>query len=355
MSTALKVLLIDDQPIIAAAVRQMLAESDDLQLHAITDPTLAVEEALRVAPLVVLLDVQMEPISGLDVLDAIRAEPSLSDVPVLMLSAAEEPQTKVESFRRGANDYVVKLPSALELDARIRYHARACQASRDREAAFQSLLQSQQALAARNAEIEAQKLQLELLNRELAQAAVTDPLTGLRNRRYVRRLLGRSDGAGPDEHAPLSQFGPLLLCLLDLDRFKSINDCHGHEAGDSVLVEVARRLRHAFHDAPCVARWGGEEILLILRRPENHLIEPLLRAVLAAVGSAPIAIGDGMSLEVRASAGFACFPDREIGFDDVLRRVDSAVYRAKAEGRNRAVGSLPDDATALSFDGPPID
>src|SRR5688572_2262289 len=106
----LRVLVVDDQPIILEAVRRMLASATELQVHSTSDPGAAIDTALRVRPHVVLLDLNMEPIDGLDVLAQMRALPELADVSVVMLSAAEEPETKVEAFRRGANDYVVKLP-----------------------------------------------------------------------------------------------------------------------------------------------------------------------------------------------------------------------------------------------------
>ena len=111
-----------------------------------------------------------------------RRHPDLTDVSVVMLSSAEEPETKVEAFRRGANDYLVKLPSALEMIARVRYHARAAAAAGEREAAFRAMLESRAALEVRNREVESQKSQLELMNRELTESL--DPL-GQHAREYA--------------------------------------------------------------------------------------------------------------------------------------------------------------------------
>jgi len=350
MSNApMRVLLIDDQPIIHEAVRQVLAEAKDLDLHCCPGPRDALNMALGVQPAVVLLDIQMEPVGGLQVLDQLRATPALADVSVVMLSATEEPQVKVDAFRRGANDYVVKLPAPLELLARVRYHARACMAAREREAAFQSLLQSQAALAARTAELELQRQRLEALNLELAESALTDPLTGLRNRRYLRRLFGREQGELQyDPNSPLGQVGPVCIHLLDLDHFKQINDRHGHDAGDAVLVEVARRLRNAFPQAPALLRWGGEEILLIL--PAASLDEGMrdARRIMSTLGDAPMQVPSGDGLQVSCSVGFVPYPfgqaDNAPHFETLLTLADSGVYLSKREGRNRATGCWPGTA-----------
>jgi len=346
---AFRVLLVDDQPIIHEAIRQMLAGHPDIELRSCLQPTSALELALEVAPAVVLLDIQMEPLGGLDVLDALRAHPALVDVSVVMLSSAEEPAVKVDAFRRGANDYLVKLPSALELVARLRYHARACLATREREAAFQSLLQSQAALAARTAEIEFQRQRLELLNQELAETALTDPLTGLRNRRYLRRLLGREHADGQhlahDPDSPLARNGPVCIYLLDLDHFKRVNDNHGHDAGDAVLIEVARRLVQMFPQAPAILRWGGEELLLLLPGADVDDCIDHARRIMLALAATPVQIPTGDGLEIRCSMGFAPYPwqatDGTPGFNALLTLADAGVYLSKHEGRNRSCGSWP--------------
>ncbi|MBK8286826.1 MAG: response regulator, partial [Ahniella sp.] len=220
-----RVLLVDDQPIIHAALRQLLADCTDIELHSETDGTRALDQARALQPELILQDLQLDDVDGLDLLSAYRADPALMNVPVLVLSAGEEPVTKAEVFARGGNDYVVKLPSALELAARIRYHVTAFRAQRDREAAFIALLESRRVLEERNREIESRKQQLEQLNRDLAESAITDALTGLHNRRYLRAFLerplrdaGESRSPGIERRHPLGD--GMTLFLLDLDHFK---------------------------------------------------------------------------------------------------------------------------------------
>jgi two-component system chemotaxis family response regulator WspR len=354
ISESLRVMVVDDQAIILEAVRGMLADAAELEVHLHADPATAVETALRIRPDVVLLDFNMEPIDGLELLSLIRAHPELTDVSVVMLSAEEDPATKVEAFRRGANDYVVKLPSALELTARVRYHARACQASREREASFQALLESRAALEQRNRQIEDQQEQLKAMNRELTESSLTDALTGLRNRRYLEvhldHLAQEGDFAEKRHDAPSIDY---TFCLMDLDHFKHINDRYGHEAGDVVLIEVARRIRASLRATDVALRWGGEEFLVIGRGRSEGVSTEFAQRLLMAVGSTPIRLSSGQEITVTCSLGFTPMPwtSRQIGRalnrDQVLNLADIALYLSKFEGRNRASGVFPGPDTGI--------
>lgn len=357
IAESLRVLVIDDQAIILEAVRGMLADAGDLEVHLHSDPATAFETALRIRPDVVLLDFNMEPFDGLQLLSLIRAHPDLTDVSVVMLSAEEDPATKVEAFRRGANDYVVKLPSALELLARVRYHANACQSAREREASFQALLEGRAALEQRNRLIEEQQEQLKAMNRELTEASLTDALTGLRNRRYLAIHLGQPGGArardrAASERSP-SGAAEFTFCLMDLDHFKQVNDHYGHEAGDAVLVEIAQRIRASLRSTDVALRWGGEEFLIIWRGQSETGAALLARRLLAAVGSEPILLPAGQVVTITCSLGFSPMlwpsrhPQPELSHDHVLNLADIGLYLSKSEGRNRACGVFPGPDTGI--------
>jgi two-component system chemotaxis family response regulator WspR len=346
IAESLRVLVIDDQTIILEAVKNILRLAPELQVTAISDADDAIVTALRIRPHVVLLDLNMEPVDGLEVLQRLRADPELTDVSVVMLSGAEEPETKVEAFRRGANDYVVKLPSPLELIARVRYHARACAAAGEREAAFQALMESRAALEERNRQVEEQKAQLEAMNRELTEASLTDALTGLRNRRYLRFFLEQAPqvDVAPEErrvHLP----GHFVFALFDLDHFKQINDRYGHEAGDAVLVEIADRLRRKMRHTDGLLRWGGEEFLVVGHGYDREGAIDFARRVLECVGGEPMKLPGGLTLRITCSLGFAPMPwfggaDR-LGREQIVNLADFALYLGKLEGRNRGYGVFP--------------
>jgi sigma-B regulation protein RsbU (phosphoserine phosphatase) len=141
------VLLVDDQPIIGEAVRRMLAGEEGLTLHYCPDPLTALEKAAEIGPTVILQDLVMPEIDGLELVRRFRADERFRDVPILVLSTKEEPAVKAEAFALGANDYLVKLPDRLEMVARIRHHSRGYVALLERNEAFAALQASQQTLA----------------------------------------------------------------------------------------------------------------------------------------------------------------------------------------------------------------
>ncbi len=155
------VLLVDDQEIVAEAVRRMLSGEPDIKMEYCQDPTKALDMARKIHPTLILQDLMMPGIDGLTLVRFFRASEDTRQIPLIVLSAKEEPATKAEAFARGANDYLVKLPDRVELIARIRYHSKAYITLLERNETYDALLASQAAL-----------------NSELMQAAA-----------YVRALL----------------------------------------------------------------------------------------------------------------------------------------------------------------------
>lgn len=189
---------------------------------------------------------------------------------------------------------------------------------------------------------------------ELRELSLTDALTGLRNRRYLelrldddlRLCLRRFEGASESELEP--RFGPaadLVLMLLDLDHFKRVNDLHGHAAGDAVLVQLAQRLRQVFRETDSLVRWGGEEVLVLVRETDRQDAADLAARVCAAVRDKPFDIGPGETVQVTVSIGFCAFPldprhPRLWDWRACLGLADSALYVAKAQGRDGFVGAV---------------
>ena len=157
------VLLVDDQPIVAMAVKRALADDPDIQLHYCASPHDAIATANQLNPTVVLQDLVMPDVDGLEMVRRFRANPVTRETPILVLSTREEAQTKSDAFAAGANDYLVKLPDSLELKARIRYHSAAFMNRLLRQETFDALRQSQQQLIETNTALIS-------LNQELVQA-----------------------------------------------------------------------------------------------------------------------------------------------------------------------------------------
>ena len=144
------VLLVDDQEIIAEAVRRMVEGEDDIELHYCSDPGEALEVAAQIEPNVILQDLVMPQVAGLTLVRYFRAHPVTREVPLIVLSSKEDAAIKAEAFALGANDYMVKLPDRLELLARVRYHAQGYINLLQRNEAFAALVESRQQLEIRN-------------------------------------------------------------------------------------------------------------------------------------------------------------------------------------------------------------
>jgi diguanylate cyclase (GGDEF)-like protein len=186
-------------------------------------------------------------------------------------------------------------------------------------------------------------------NDELAHLSQTDPLTGLKNRRYAWEYLAREVkrvdrewSAAPPDHEPESR---LVFFLADVDLFKAINDLHGHEVGDRILIEASERVREATRLSDVAVRWGGEEFLVVARdlpRSEWSAFAARLRDAISKQPYLPSAeIGPVICT---ASLGYAAYPfDRSKQFEwhHVLRLADLALYAVKQTGRNADLGVEP--------------
>lgn len=187
-------------------------------------------------------------------------------------------------------------------------------------AAFNSMVV---ALEAARTELAQRNEELQALALEMEELATHDPLTGVFNRRKFNELT-----AAEIERA-LRYPQPLSLFILDIDHFKLVNDQHGHEAGDTVLVSLADLLRTEIRSTDSLARWGGEEFVVLspaVGLPATAVLAERLRA---AVGSHPFTVG-----RLTASFGVADF-HRDDSADSLFARADQALYRAKASGRDR--------------------
>jgi diguanylate cyclase (GGDEF)-like protein len=232
---------------------------------------------------------------------------------VLMLTAAEQENELVVAFDAGVDDYVSKPPNLRALGARLKGAWRYVKL---REAAEQDSKRLTDMAA-----------ELALTNRRLQQAALTDPLTLLANRRAGLQALSQAWSAATRHEDALT------LLSFDIDHFKAINDQHGHAAGDLVLQRVAQTLRDASRKEDTVSRWGGEEFLVI--SPKVSLNEGVLAGERLRQAIAGLAITyEGRDIPVRVSLGVASWEKGLADQDELIAQVDRALYAAKAGGRN---------------------
>jgi diguanylate cyclase (GGDEF)-like protein len=291
-----RILVADDDPDILTMVSTLLSREGYGVIPA-ANGNEALSLARSASPDLLVLDVAMPGMDGYAVCREIRsAGPDAP--PVIFLTARVETQDRVVGLDAGAVDYVVKPFSAAELRARVR-------------AALRTKLDTDR----------------------LIEAAATDPLTGLLNRSQlgprVAELVAASRRTGR----------PLACLMVDLDFFKTVNDTYGHQAGDAVLVEVARRLTEAKRASDVLVRYGGEEFLALL--PETDLDGALVVAekLRSAIAEEPVVFRSEahgpIAISVRASVGVSWLDDDMYDAALLVAAADDALYRAKERGRNR--------------------
>ena len=191
--------------------------------------------------------------------------------------------------------------------------------------------------------------ELRRTNVVLEEASLTDPLTGLRNRRYFTASIEGDVGQALRSHADShdSHTRDLVFYLIDADNFKEVNDRYGHDIGDRVLLEMARRLSSSIRHSDVLVRWGGEEFLVVSRYTDRSEAELLAQRVLSAIADTPFSVGGaGETIYRTCSMGWAAFPwfldnPRVVTYEEVLTLADRGLNQAKKLGKNRAVGMLP--------------
>ncbi len=220
-------------------------------------------------------------------------------------------------------------------------------ALRARKVALEALVQE------RTAALEATTEALRRESEAAREASLTDPLTGLRNRRHLLQHIGADVAAalrrwadhrrrdGDAKAAPPD--ADLVFFLIDIDRFKQVNDRFGHAAGDAVLRQVPARLATVFREADHLVRWGGEEFLVVARGSRRAHAEELAERARRAVADTPFLLDDGEPLACSCSIGFAALPlapghPHALDWEDTVRLADAALYRVKAAQRNGWAG-----------------
>ncbi|MFC5698265.1 diguanylate cyclase [Pseudomonas sp. GCM10022186] len=316
--TSAMVLLVDDQAMIGEAVRRALVAEPGIDFHFCVDPLQAVAIALQVRPTVILQDLVMPGVDGLSLLAEYRKVPALRDVPIIVLSTKEEPTVKSAAFAAGANDYLVKLPDAIELVARIRYHSRSYIALQQRDEAYRALRESQQQLLETNLVLQ------RLMN--------SDGLTGLSNRRHFDEYLDMEWRRALREQSELS------LLMIDVDHFKSFNDNFGHVAGDDALRRVADAIRGSCsRSTDLAARYGGEEFAMVLPGTAAggaRLLAEKVRRSIEALAIPHDVPAPGSRLSVSIGVG-TLVPKAGQASLVLVDMADQGLYQAKHNGRNQ--------------------
>jgi diguanylate cyclase (GGDEF)-like protein len=302
-----QILVVEDSRTQADALAQVLSR-DGHRVTVAQDGREAIRRVRTDAPDLVLLDLVLPDMDGLEVLRIIKARPEEQFTPVILLSAKSDLDSRVTGLRIGADDFLAKPFADAEVLARAGAMLR----------------------------IKSLQDQLRAAKSQLEKLSVTDGLTGLFNHRHFQERLH-------EEFRRAQRYSdPVSLMMLDLDHFKSINDRYGHPFGDVVLKGTADLLRHSVRDPDICSRYGGEEFAVIL--PKTHLAGALSVAerIWRELGLQRYALEEidpethkPRHLNVTASIGIAFYPSKDITSAEALvKHADEALYRAKREGRN---------------------
>ena len=174
-------------------------------------------------------------------------------------------------------------------------------------------------------------------SRILREHARTDELTNLHNRRHILEFLKNTEA---NRHRNQMSY---CVCLCDLDHFKNVNDVYGHDAGDTILISFADFLRQSVRKTDCVARWGGEEFMIVLTNTAgDDAYDTINNLLMRLRADDRIVIGDDKQLSMSVGIAEAT---GDISVDDIVIRADQALYLAKAQGRDKAVLHKPDVST----------
>lgn len=285
-----RILVVDDDAALLELTAAIL-RNREMEVHTLSDPGGFWDSLEEIAPDLVLLDLDMPGFSGLELCQAVRADPRWRELPVLFVTARTGPDAVRAVFAAGADDYMTKPVVHEELIQRID-----------------------------------NRLERLRLVRALADR---DSLTGLANRRKASEELERLCRLA-------KRYGqPLTVAILDLDNFKRINDDFGHDTGDEVLRRFGRRLGREFRGEDTVGRWGGEEFVVGMYGMPGMVAVERLRRLLDSWKGERFRGPDGRDFATTFTAGLAELPGSADSLDELLRAADEALYRGKAAGRSR--------------------
>ena len=293
-----KILIVDDQPGHITALTGLLSANGYRRISATTNgcAVAAMHRANRYD--LILLDMHMPDISGLEVMKQLRTADPEHYLPVIVVTGDQH--SRIAALEAGARDFIMKPYDFVELDARVRN-------TMEVRLLYKSVNENR---------------------RLMEQQAQHDALTGLPNRRL---LLDRLENTLEQARRHQRQVG---LLYMDLDGFKEVNDRYGHACGDQLLVQVAERVRNAIRRADTVARIGGDEFIVLL--PEVCDVSDAERPAkkLLSVLRTPFALPEG-EVQISGSIGMALYPENGDDMERLIASADTALYSAKRAGKSR--------------------
>lgn len=304
----------------------------------------------------ILLDIMMPKMSGFETCKRLRQQYSTRELPVIFLTARTQLDDMVMAFEIGANDYIAKPIAKEVLLARVHTHLQLYLANKDLD---KKVAERTQELAQKNEGLKAAQAALQEAYKKLEEASLSDPLTGLYNRRFLtqsimtdislvdREYLHWVRGSHEFHEGHWPPFQPqnhdLIFMLLDVDHFKNVNDEYGHSAGDKVLEQLSKLLLSTLRESDYLVRWGGEEFLVVARFCNRNEAPEMAERIRIVVENYEFDLGGGQTIRKSCSLGYAVYPfyplqPIAITWEQVVDTADRGLYMAKNSGRNCWVG-----------------
>ncbi|ESW91580.1 diguanylate cyclase [Mesorhizobium sp. L103C119B0] len=297
-----KVLLIDERKSSFERIQNMLRGSAELDIA--TDPHAGFFQAAEAPYECVLISTGFTDFDPLRLCSQLRSLDRTRFLPIILIADEGEEGRIIRGLELGINDYLMRPIDQQELTARLRTQVRRKRYNDQLRASVTQTI----------------------------EMAVTDALTGLHNRRYLDSHLQTLFDRAVARRRPLS------VMITDLDRFKTVNDSHGHDGGDDVLREFARRLRKNVRGIDLACRFGGEEFVVVMPDTDGAVAEKVAERIRAEIAQLPFAIGpEGKAIEVTVSVGVSSVLKGADTVAALMKRADVALYEAKSGGRNRVV------------------
>jgi two-component system sensor histidine kinase ChiS len=340
------ILIVDDEPVNLQVLDNMLT-LQDYRVSQVSDGVQALTEVEKGDVDLVILDVMMPRLSGYDTCRQIRQKYTAQELPVILLTARTRSEDLLAGFDAGANDYLTKPINKDELLARVAAHLQYLEMHRLLD---KKVIERTYELHAETKRLQETQEQLQQAYRRLEEFSLTDPLTGLKNRRFLAQHIHRDVQFVTEQYnlwlrQPHSrpQNHDLVFFIIDVDHFKAVNDSYGHSAGDRMLVQLAGLLQRTLRESDYLVRWGGEEFLVVARATGWREAAELAERLRSAVERQIFQLGADLVLHKTCSVGFAAFPfyplhPTALNWEQVVDRADQAMYVAKRAGRNAWVG-----------------
>jgi len=323
----LSALIVDDEPLNLRLLEMMLLPLGlDLVL---VDNGFEAQQLMSDRTFDLLLfDIMMPDLDGLELTRWARQNPFHKDVPILILTSLAGKETLIQAFEAGAVDFLSKPFHNAELVHRVRAQLRLRMLQRRMEAFANEL--NIQVLRAMQTEAELVRNQEALAeaNKTLADWAHRDSLTGLWNRRKAWELMEY------ESHRSTRRARTIGVAMLDIDKFKGINDTLGHDTGDLILKQTASILGQTLRKGDILARWGGEEFLAVFPETDLDGSRSAAEKLRSAIQEGPWEIPDHPGITVSIGVSLK---GPGIDWDPVLKEADQALYRAKESGRNQVI------------------